>query len=268
MSTTTSQKYKIFIQVILIVICNLFAYGLFIFIFGTAPQLINIPVSKIYLYAILALAYLTIIPIIIIFARKYNLNLKNEIFRVSYRDFGVVILILCIQFMYMEPMFHNPKEFINGIFSGVITTSVLSPPKFDIEFVIFCIRSMLFAPILEEVLYRGIIFNHLKKVCSVRNSIIISSLIFALMHFEFSYLFFSYFMLGIFFCISYYKTGSLLVSIIFHSFTNVVYAATKISTIEVTPIPMVFYLLSLIISVIILYYLLRFGFKNKIVDKL
>lgn len=71
----------------------------------------------------------------------------------------------------------------------------------------------------EEVIYRGLVFRYLlKKTSSLEAALIISSLIFSLLHFYQSHPF-TYilaFLLGYLFALVYYHTGSLLYSISIH----------------------------------------------------
>jgi hypothetical protein len=268
MKAINKPTIKTLIQVIIILLCDITAYGIFVFLFGALPQFFNIGLSKTYLCVILALVFLMKIPIILFFARKYNLNLKNEKYTIKLSEFSVLIIISCLVSFYFGPIFHDPSAFFMGMTKGDITIQVLSFTGFDAEIAIFWISGLLFAPILEELLFRGLIFNQLKKSFSIRNAILISSLLFALMHLDFTFMGLSYFLWGILLCISYYKTGSLFVPMVLHSLINILFNVTKVQTIEVNPMPFVLYIVSFIISVVVLCYLLRFPFSKPKVDKL
>lgn len=75
------------------------------------------------------------------------------------------------------------------------------------------------APVLEELIFRGIILDGLLKNYSPIKSILISSLLFGLVHLN-PWQFVTGFILGIFSGWVYYKTRSLLPSIIIHAVVN------------------------------------------------
>lgn len=81
------------------------------------------------------------------------------------------------------------------------------------------ILAVIAAPILEELIFRGIILDGLLKNYSLLKSILISSLLFGLVHLN-PWQFITGFILGIFSGWVYYKTRSLLPSIIMHAAVN------------------------------------------------
>ncbi len=79
---------------------------------------------------------------------------------------------------------------------------------------------VLFAPIVEEIAYRGLLYESLKKKTSIVYGIMFSSLIFAFIHEFTNITFFSFFILGIIYALIFQKTRSLTLAILVHSFTN------------------------------------------------
>ena len=77
----------------------------------------------------------------------------------------------------------------------------------------------LLAPLLEELLFRGAIQGELARRCSPWKAIIISSLIFGVIHLNPAQIPFA-FLLGILFGWLYYRTGSLLPGIVGHVLNN------------------------------------------------
>jgi membrane protease YdiL (CAAX protease family) len=75
-------------------------------------------------------------------------------------------------------------------------------------------------PIIEEILFRGIILNGLLKMYSNKMAIITSSLIFGLIHFNI-YQFCMAFLFGIFLAFLYLKTHSIILCIFAHVFHNI-----------------------------------------------
>lgn len=75
------------------------------------------------------------------------------------------------------------------------------------------------APVLEELIFRGIILNGFLKIYSPVKSILISSILFGLIHFN-PWQFIGAFIIGIFSGWVFYKTGKLLLSILIHFVNN------------------------------------------------
>ena len=78
----------------------------------------------------------------------------------------------------------------------------------------------LLIPVFEEILYRGVLQRTLQQRYSVRTGLIISSLLFAVMHFDW-YQLPGLFVIGMCFGIAYNKTNSLLSPIIAHMVNNI-----------------------------------------------
>ena len=79
--------------------------------------------------------------------------------------------------------------------------------------------AVVIAPISEELLFRGLIYRFLKGRWGARNALIISSLLFACLHFNILS-FLPLFLLGLLLCRAYEKSGSIYVSIGFHALFN------------------------------------------------
>ena len=81
------------------------------------------------------------------------------------------------------------------------------------------IRVCLFAPIAEEILMRGFIFNGLQNKHGVIVALIVSTMLFALLHFNFGQTL-SAIVSGTIICLLYIKTDSLFCCILAHSLYN------------------------------------------------
>jgi CAAX amino terminal protease family. len=78
-----------------------------------------------------------------------------------------------------------------------------------------------FAPILEEIVFRKILFTAFLKRMNVMNAALASSLIFAAAHFEFEHLLL-YTSVGLVFAALYQKTGRIMSPIFCHIFMNAI----------------------------------------------
>jgi len=74
-------------------------------------------------------------------------------------------------------------------------------------------------PILEEYIFRGIVYNKLKSFNSTKKAIILTTLIFSIMHFELSQIIYTL-IIGYYLTYLYAKTNNIKVSIISHIVIN------------------------------------------------
>lgn len=90
----------------------------------------------------------------------------------------------------------------------------------SLNFSILILSTCFLTPIMEELLFRGVIFERLRK-CNISFliSMLISSIIFAILHGTITH-FIPTFILGMFFCTLYEYTGTLIYSIIAHAAYN------------------------------------------------
>ena len=118
------------------------------------------------------------------------------------------------------------------------------------------IGAIIFAPLIEELIFRGVLFNRLKIRTGILPAMIISSFIFAIGH-EFGGIT-SAFLFGMCMCILYLKTDNILVPMSVHFLNNVV--ATISSNLGIDPIvsQLPWILPATIITIIGTVYLIRY----------
>ena len=141
--------------------------------------------------------------------------------------------------------------FLGSILSGIVE-QFIPPNKFMLSSVenlkhsvLGIISMIIIAPILEEIIFRGIIFNYLKKYCRVTFAIIIQAIIFGVFHGNFFQGVYA-FVLGIVLAIIYIYTDSLWGDIIGHALANL------IDIILIFKIAAIIFMIISIISIIIL----------------
>ncbi|UOQ44327.1 CPBP family intramembrane metalloprotease [Halobacillus salinarum] len=91
---------------------------------------------------------------------------------------------------------------------------------------LFIFIPVLFAPILEEIIFRKIIFGSLYKRTNFFVAVIISALVFGLFHFDVTHLF-VYFAMGVVFAFLYVKTKRIITPIIAHMAMNSLVVLTQ-----------------------------------------
>ncbi|WP_309123216.1 CPBP family intramembrane glutamic endopeptidase [Paenibacillus sp.] len=89
------------------------------------------------------------------------------------------------------------------------------------------ISSTFFSAILEEVVYRKIIFSNLDRRIGFWGAAAISSLLFAVSHYNYA-AHLGYFFLGMVWCYAYKKSGNLGVVIAAHTIFNAIYFVVRI----------------------------------------
>ena len=95
------------------------------------------------------------------------------------------------------------------------------------------IVSVIFAPIIEEIFYRGIIFKKMLESYSLTISILITSFLFASMHWNLEGLL-AYFLIGLAFTYIYYLTKALWLNILMHGFYNLLSSCFVVTTYEIS----------------------------------
>ena len=104
---------------------------------------------------------------------------------------------------------------LSSSLQALITHEIAQSTSFSFNDLIY---STIFAPIIEEIIFRYIIFNWLLKKYSAKKSIFISSFLFAVIHPVF--LFLSAFSGGVIACLLYLRTKSLGSCIVYHMLYN------------------------------------------------
>ena len=115
-------------------------------------------------------------------------------------------------------------------------------------FLLEAISSIIFAPILEELIFRGVLFNRLKIRTGVIAAMLISSTIFALGH-EFGGII-SAFLFGMCMCIIYLKTDNILMTMSIHFINHLVAVFLEAGNLDAFLFQMPFLPITLLVSVI------------------
>ncbi len=116
--------------------------------------------NRLYMAIILGLIF---IPLLVIAYKKYNIKSQKI-------DIKMYLYIVILNTIYNFLAFNLNKYFMHSNLYDVV------------DFKYSLISTVLIGPIIEEVMFRGIMYNELKKRYSVNKSILITTLIFSLMH--------------------------------------------------------------------------------------
>lgn len=238
--------------------------------------------SFLYIFILLLVNFLSVVLFSLLFMFLNKISFKDfsnytnqlSIFINDY-DLFIVILsfIILLPFLYKRlkktsvtfSLTHNfnPVTFsFIGIFSSLFLNVILSfIGVCDISFVninvSFLLSTCLLGPILEELVFRGIIYKKISSCFSSLASIILTSLLFGIYHINLTQLVYT-FLISLIITSFYKKTDNLAVPIVIHIFANL--ASTLF-------LPYIF-LLPVYLIIILCLIVLFFGYlflKNKAV---
>jgi uncharacterized protein len=113
-------------------------------------------------------------------------------------------------------LFTGMEDFIQDI----IISAADAPQISGLTLLLNVVVMVILAPIAEELFFRGFLFNRWGETMGLGKAMIISSIIFAALHFNQGFI--GHFILGIFTCIIYVKTKKLIIPIMMHGLNNVI----------------------------------------------
>lgn len=214
-----TESFKIFIKITL----------LFLVLVGfptiTGHLLFNQPVAdsndfhvKYLLFQILI--DLNFVVVILLSFKILNVNVSHKI-NIKNLNYKTLILIVFIGFFFfvIDPVL-LPKLFFQKLKSGKLDLFMAHIPKLDTGADIYLfIKTTVFAPLYEEIFYRGIVFDNLKKHFGAVAGILISSALFSISHLELTS-FLQFFVAGMLLSYIYYKTRNLTYPMLLHSTGN------------------------------------------------
>ncbi len=233
----------------------------FLFLFGTVPQIFGMAPSAVYFSLLMALGSLANLPVILYFNRKHGLNVWSEFSPLGFRNF-LLLFVLSVVILFLLPVFSQLvlsfKNFIHQR-AGIFLPGIES---FAVSFVVFSIGKIFIAPFVEELLFRGIIFRLLKENYSLPLSVVVSSLLFAGVHFNYSDLDFL-FIYGVIFCLVYFKTKSLWAPIVLHIMINFYSQTTLKQEFSLSPQHLRIYAILVLLSGILGLCMLKFIGKDR-----
>ena len=135
---------------------------------------------------------------------KLSIKLSRNLF--VWILIGIILVFLgqMVGSLLDKSVFQLTTQSVNT--SRTVLRAVISP--------VALISIVLLAPLVEEFVFRYAAINILTRRFTQTWSILISSLFFSIMHFDFPFIF-GYFLIGIVFAVVYVRTNRLLVSFLF-----------------------------------------------------
>lgn len=171
---------------------------------------------------------LTIINLLIItyLIKKYNIKSKHI---KSLSCYPLILLGISLSIIFNTTLFLFSK-----------------PNKVTIPLYISIISTGFIGPILEEILFRYILFNNLNKFNSKFKSLIIATIIFAVIHLNIIKIIYA-FILGIILNITYIKSNNIKVPILIHISANIMSIFLKEFNIYILLLGLISFLISITI---------------------
>lgn len=179
----------------------------------------SLPIYFYYLDLMTLFGFFILIPLIIYFNKKWDIGLRQ--FWKSQNNLRTIVLIagFFVAAFFFEILVVQSIENVNAIWQGKLNTLSFCLPERDWRLYVRWLARVVVGPTVEEIFFRGIILVFLLKKYSPAKAILFSALLFAAGHIEFEKIA-SLFLWGLIFGLIFYKTRSLLISIIAHSLTN------------------------------------------------
>jgi len=146
--------------------------------------------------------------------RKKKITWKRDlkIIKIPFK-ISIYLMILAILF---QPISHG----LVTILSELLNDYSIQNYKFSLDsFIYFMITSAIIAPLIEEILFRGLLFQKSKHM-GIYKSILLNGIIFGLIH-QNVIVFFYTVLLGMICCYVFFTFKSLIAAIVLHCFNNV-----------------------------------------------
>lgn len=142
---------------------------------------------------------------------KLSIKLSRNLF--VWILIGIILVFLgqMVGSLLDKSVFQLTTQSVNT--SSTVAAAVISP--------VALISIVLLAPLVEEFVFRYAAINILTRRFTQTWSILISSLFFSIMHFDFPFIF-GYFLIGIVLAVVYVRTNRLLVSFFVHAIMNLI----------------------------------------------
>jgi hypothetical protein len=169
--------------------------------------------------------FVCVLPVIIFAKKRYEVNLKSQLKAFNPVIFFLLLIVTFLLFANILP-FSQPIEFVKSFSKGKLLFFQYRNSSFDGWMLVKFLNVVIFIPVFEEFLFRGIILKMLLTKYTPIFSIIVSSLLFAIYHLNpigIIYLTMYGFLLGWVYCFS----KSLYIPVFLHILINLLAFFTK-----------------------------------------
>lgn len=192
--------------------------------------------------------------------RGLDQNIEN-IFEENNRKEILYVFAINLLFAFVFTFLISSVEILTSLTDPTWISTNIDTVDIDSSVIILdAIGAIIFAPLIEELVFRGILFNRLKIRTGIIPAMIISSAIFAIGH-EFGGII-SAFLFGICMCILYLKTDNILIPMSVHFLNNVTATLLSVSGLDVVMTQLPWIMPCIILSIIGTVYLIKYIIKE------
>ena len=213
---------------------------------------------------LIVLPLLILVLLFFAWALRGTHGLKNNFSKILEKEnrreiFYIFLINILFAFIFVA-IISNLDIFLNFVYPENMPAPDLLPEVMEPSSLLFdIVSSIMIAPVLEELVFRGVLFNRLKIRIGIIPAMLLSSGIFAIGH-EFGGII-SAFVFGICMCIIYLKTDNILMTMSIHFLNNLVAVFIDASGLEQhllqLPLAPIVLVLSVISGLLILLYILE-----------
>jgi uncharacterized protein len=174
------------------------------------------------------------IPILMIFVwyvikefKRANINYRFILGSLKEVDFKLVVVLTTMKFFFAWGMYFTTLYGLSFIFPNYVENQI-NDQSFTtvVGCVSYQVGALFFAPLMEELIYRGIVLQKFALKKDIFQGLIISAIAFTLMHFRFDVI--PLFITGIIYALLYLKTKQLAMPILCHFLYNLIVGVTNI----------------------------------------
>lgn len=174
---------------------------------------------------------MTLISIVFVILLLLFYSKKIKFKNILYINFIQILflfksLLLCFCLYVISTPIHCLLFDVDGLlickmcFVSLGNLCLILSDSINAQLLFFYFKGFLVAPVLEEVLYRGLLQKYLYKTNMPFVAILIGALLFSFSHFDMDKVFITFFP-GLLYGFVYYKSDSLIIPILCHSFWNI-----------------------------------------------
>lgn len=213
------ESQIIVLSTVAFIIVSIWLMNLTLKIIGIGSILENNPYQSLFVLGIFVIQELLLLTPVVYYLKKKKVDLGLN--PVTIRKGLYFIVVGFLAFFTINFTIQLLQAIYGFTLPGYGEQAAHLPIFGDDKFSMFvaAITLILFAPIVEETLFRGLIYTQLKKTLSKNWSIAVSAAIFAGFHLEFQ-VFIPLFILGSIIAYIYEETGSIWPAIWFHLINN------------------------------------------------
>ncbi|NEP49267.1 MAG: CPBP family intramembrane metalloprotease [Moorea sp. SIO3C2] len=157
------------------------------------------------------------------YLQKIGFNFENfGIFKQTNINFKIILFIVFFNYIFDWNCHSLNLYSLSLIVPDYIFEKIINKSEFTntIGILSFSFSTIVFAPLFEELIFRGIILQKWAIKWGIKAGILTSSLLFAICHLRFDIV--PLFITGTLFCVLYFKNGNLIVPILCHSLYNTI----------------------------------------------